>query len=63
MQDLIVIEAGRRHYNTIRPHASIGTPNGQLIDGRGIVPDFKVDNSRNKDADAQLEKAIELLAN
>jgi len=25
------------------------------------VPDFKVNNSRNKDTGAQLEKAIELL--
>ena len=38
------------------------TPKGKSIEGRGIQPDFKVENpSKDKDADAQLKKAIELM--
>jgi len=35
------------------------TPNGQSIEGRGVQPDVNVENSTNKDTDAQLQKAIE----
>ena len=37
------------------------TPNGDQIEGKGIVPDFEQDNPVDGDADDQLDRAIEVL--
>jgi len=41
------------------------TPNGRSIDGEGITPDVEVEyqyDENNPDADNQLEKAMEVVA-
>lgn len=38
------------------------TPNGNVVNGVGIIPDYEVESSKNtKEKDFQLEKAIEIL--